>query len=115
MSESTISTPELRKASSRNRCSSVAKSNSVMVNVFELGRNVTSVPRLPCEEPTADSGLTGSPSRNSMQYFLAVAPDGELEPAGQRVDDGHADAVQSAGDFVGVLVEFPAGVQLGHD
>ncbi len=27
-------TPELRKASSRSRCSSVAKSNSVMVKVF---------------------------------------------------------------------------------
>src|SRR5260370_40990622 len=39
------------------------------------------------------------------EVFLAVAPDGELEPARQRIDDGNADAVQSAGDLVGVLVD----------
>ena len=47
--------------------------------------------------------------------FLAVAPDRELQPARQRVDDGDADAVQAAGNLVGVLVEFSAGMQLGHD
>src|SRR5580700_11076196 len=47
--------------------------------------------------------------------FVAVAPDRQLERTGQRIDDGHADAVQSAGDLVGVLVEFSAGVQLRHD
>ena len=46
---------------------------------------------------------------------LAVAPDGELEPGRQRVDHRNADAVQAAGNLVGVLVEFSAGVQLGHD
>ncbi len=49
------------------------------------------------------------------EVFLVVAPDGELEPARQRIHHGHADAVQPAGDLVGVLVEFPAGVELGHD
>ena len=49
------------------------------------------------------------------EMLLAVAPDGELEPAGQRIDHGDADAVQAAGHLVGVLVEFSAGVQLGHD
>ena len=47
--------------------------------------------------------------------LMAVAPDPELQLARERVDDGHADAVQAAGDLVGVLVEFSAGVQLGHD
>ncbi len=32
--------------------------------------------------------------------LLAVAPDGELEPARERVDDRHADAVQAAGNLV---------------
>ena len=47
--------------------------------------------------------------------LMAVAPDRELEPAGKRVDDRDADAVQAAGDLVGVLVEFSAGMELGHD
>ena len=34
---------------------------------------------------------------------------------GQCVDDGNADAVQAAGHFVGVVVEFAARVQHGHD
>ena len=46
---------------------------------------------------------------------LAVAPDGELEPGRQRVDHRDADAVQAAGHLVRVLVEFSAGVELGHD
>src|ERR1700688_1077807 len=67
MSDNTIVTPELRNASSRSRCSSVAKSNSVMVKVFFDGRNVTSVPRLSWAVPTTASGATASPSWNSMK------------------------------------------------
>ena len=47
--------------------------------------------------------------------LLAVAPDPQLQLARQRVDDGDADAVQAAGDLVGILVEFSARMQLGHD
>ena len=47
--------------------------------------------------------------------FLAVAPDAQIEPFGQRIDDRDADAMQAAGDLVGVLLEFSAGMQLGHD
>ena len=115
LSESTIVTPEFRNASSRSRCSSVAKSNSVMVKVCGDGRNVTSVPRL-------SLGLADHRQRRlrvavaeSHGVLLAVAPDAQLEPLGQRVDDRDADAVQAAGHLVGVLVEFSAGVQLGHD
>ncbi len=46
---------------------------------------------------------------------LTDPPDLELQPVGQGVDHRHADAVQAAGDLVRVLVEFPAGMQLGHD
>ena len=49
------------------------------------------------------------------EIFLAVAPDAKLEPARQRVDHRDTDAVQTAGNLVGVLIEFSAGVQLGHD
>ena len=45
---------------------------------------------------------------------FAVAPDFEIEPVGERVDDGDADAVQAARNFVGVAIEFSAGVQDGH-
>jgi hypothetical protein len=37
------------------------------------------------------------------------------QPVAQRVDDGDADAVQAAGDLVGVVVELAAGVQDGED
>ena len=44
-----------------------------------------------------------------------VAPDAQHEPGRQRIDDRNADAVQAARDLVGVLVEFSARMQLGHD
>ena len=47
--------------------------------------------------------------------LMAVAPDAQRELGGKRIDDGDADAVQPAGDLVGILVEFAAGVELGHD
>ena len=53
------------------------------------------------------------------EMLLAVAPDGEVEPFGERVDDADADAVEAAGDLVGIVVgrvlELTAGVELGHD
>jgi hypothetical protein len=42
-------------------------SNSIMVNVRGLGRNVTSVPRRSWAGPTTESGADASPSRNSME------------------------------------------------
>ena len=49
------------------------------------------------------------------RVFLAVAPDRQFEDGRERVDDGDANAVQTTGDLVGVLVEFSAGMELGHD
>ena len=47
--------------------------------------------------------------------FAARPPDHQLQPFRQGVDHRHAHPVQAAGDLVAVLVELPAGVQLGHD
>ena len=49
------------------------------------------------------------------EMLFAVAPDAQLQPDRQRVDDGDADAVQAAGNLVRILVELSAGVQLRHD
>ena len=46
---------------------------------------------------------------------LLAARDLDLEPRGQRVHHGHADAVQAAGGLVDLGVEFAAGVQRAHD
>ena len=115
MSDSTMVTPELRNASSRRRCSIVAKSNSTMVKVFGEGKNVTSVPRLPPLSPIDLQRRDRDAVGELHEVFFAVAPDFELEPGRQRVDHRDADAVQAAGHLVGVLVEFSAGMQLGHD
>jgi hypothetical protein len=47
--------------------------------------------------------------------FLAVAPDAQVEPVAERVDNRHAHAVQTAGNLVGILVELSASMELGHD
>ena len=46
--------------------------------------------------------------------FLA-ARDFDLEPRGEGVDHGHADAVQAAGGLVDLGVELAAGMQRAHD
>ena len=68
------------------------------------------------------AGLSGSfELRGGDAFFVgllpdfAFAPDFQIEPVGKRVDDGDADAVQAAGNFVGVAIEFSAGVEHGHD
>jgi hypothetical protein len=55
------------------------------------------------------------PCANAIRSALCRPPDAQLQARGQRVDHRHAHAVQTAGNLVGVLVEFTAGVQLGHD
>ncbi len=50
-----------------------------------------------------------------LDPVVSVAPNFGFDAGGQGVNDGDTDAVQTAGDGVGVGVEFTAGVQLGHD
>lgn len=46
---------------------------------------------------------------------VAVATDGQQQLVRERVYHGDAHAVQTAGHLVGVVIEFAAGVQHGHD
>ena len=62
--------------------------------------------------PVARTGPFGLALLVILPPDLAVAADLGLEPLRQRVDDRHADAVQAAGDLVGVVVELAAGVGL---
>ena len=109
-------TPEFRNASSRSRCSSVAKSNSVIVKVSVDGRKVTSRAALALRRVADDRQRRRRIAvAEAHEVLLAVAPDAQLEPARQRVHHRDADAVQAARHLVGVLVELSAGMQLGHD
>src|SRR3546814_10691227 len=64
-------------------------------------------------------GRFGVSVAEAHPMLLAVAPDGELQPFAERVDDRDADTVEAAGDLVGVVVggvlELTTGVELGHD
>jgi hypothetical protein len=46
---------------------------------------------------------------------LLAAGDLDLEPGGEGIHDGHADAMQAAGGLVDLGVEFAAGMQRAHD
>src|SRR5215218_2776692 len=37
------------------------------------------------------------------EMLLAIAPDGQVEPFAERIDDADADAVKAAGDLVGIV------------
>src|SRR5688572_11588984 len=45
---------------------------------------------------------------------LATSPDLELEPLRKCINDRHANAMESARDFVGIVIEFASGVELGE-
>src|SRR5437764_215866 len=53
------------------------------------------------------------------EMLLAVAPDGEIKPLAERVDDADPDAMETARNFIGIVLagvlELTAGVELGHD
>ena len=63
------------------------------------------------ERAHRDAALVG------LGVLEAVAPDGQVEPLRERVDDRHADAVEPAGDLVAAAIaELAAGVKDGeHD
>src|SRR6185369_14121 len=64
-------------------------------------------------------GRFGVAVTEAHEMLFAVTPDGEVEPFAERVDDRHPDAVEAAGNFVGIVVtrvlELTASVELGHD
>ena len=70
---------------------------------------------------TAVRGLLALAQRPGHGVRVVLAPhppievDLDVERAGQRVDHGDADAVQAAGDRVGIAVELAARVQDRHD
>ena len=81
---------------------------------------MTFVPFLPAGAGPIDlQRRLGVAMAEAHPMLLAVAPDGEVEPFGERVDHRDADAVQAAGDLVGIVVrrvlELTAGMELGHD
>ncbi len=50
-----------------------------------------------------------------LLMHFAFAADGQLQFFRKRVHHRHADAVQTAGNLIGVVVELTAGMQHGHD
>ena len=62
--------PALRKASSRSRCSSTSKSNSILEKIWLDGRKVTFVPERSAVSPVMRSGASGSPPAKRMAYSL---------------------------------------------
>ena len=91
-----------------------SKSYSMVPNMSVSGRKVMDVPRSVVWSP-----LRRGPVAMPRWYFLvvgaAVAVDLGAEVAGERVDDGRSDAVESAGDLVGAAAELASGVEDGHD
>ncbi len=46
---------------------------------------------------------------------VAVAMDLQLQPFGERIDDGHTDTVQASGDLVALAAELSAGMEFRQD
>ncbi len=72
-------------------------------------------PATPAGVADDGEGRDGNAVAELDQVLAAVAPDAQAEPDGEGVHDRDSDAVEAAGDLVGILVELTAGVQLGHD
>ena len=60
-------------------------------------------------------GLLGRAAHVALVIDLALAVDFHLAPLRKGIHDRRADPVKTAGNLVGVLVEFPARIELGHD
>jgi hypothetical protein len=60
-------------------------------------------------------GGVGNPGVVHLEPALAVQVDMGLAPGGKGIDDGDADAMESARDLVGSLVELASRMELGHD
>ena len=47
--------------------------------------------------------------------FFAIAPHPQVKPLGQSIDHTDTHTVQTAGNLIGILIEFSARMKLGHD
>src|SRR6185369_397098 len=67
---------------------------------------------------TSLAGLLQALNRNSAHIVLfvsqSIAPDFQMQLFRKKVNAGHPDAVQSAGDFVSIRIELTACMQFGH-
>ena len=88
----------------------MSKLNSTVSKISASGWNVILVPRFFVVPVDFEVGLRLA-ALVLLLEDLAVAPDFEVEPLRQRIDDRDADAVQAARHFVAVVVELAAGVQ----
>ena len=106
-----MSRPLFRNASSRRRCDRVSKLNSIVSKILESGLKLTLVPRLSVWRDRLQRSPLGVPRSIALDPDFPAPPDLKLQPLGQRIHDGNTNAMQSARNFIGIVVEFAAGVQ----
>ena len=95
-----------------------------------FGKNIVMKFRVREDFPTGlepDAGASFFRLTNSLEGFLGFSHhitlvpdfsfplDGQLQLLGESVHHGHADAVQPSGYLVGIVIEFAAGMEHGHD
>ncbi len=65
--------------------------------------------------PVTFTGATGSPRLYCWYQILPSRKTSTSQPFTEGIDHRDADAVQAAGDLVGILVELAAGMKDRHD
>ena len=55
------------------------------------------------------------PMRVSLLKKFALTANSQLQRRGQRIDNRHANTMQTAGNLIGIIVKFPAGMENRHD
>ena len=87
---------------------------------FNIGESLRAGLKADCRArpvSIADNGkrCSGLTEVELLLIDLAVAIDCQHQVLGQCVDYGYAHTMQAAGDLVGIVIEFSAGMQNGHD
>jgi hypothetical protein len=108
-----IFSPALRKAISRRRWLSTSNWKSVVSKTVGVGLEPHRGPALVGGADLRDLLLRHA-AGVALLVHLPVAGDLQAQPLAERVHDRDADAVKSAGDLVGAVLELSAGVELGH-
>ena len=78
------------------------------------GKNLMVVPEMGGAADLLEIAV-GQAALVALYVAFTFTLDGELEPIAEGIDTRDADAMEAARDLVGVVVEFTASVQLGHD